>query len=201
MPHTSYALLKGIRSHQIESPSAAASALHGVPNACNLCHLDRTLAWTGEHLHRWYGHEPVVLTDEQRTVSAALLWLLKGHAAQRVIASWHFGWGPAHEASGADWLAPFQAQLLADPYGVVRYVAEHNLRQLPGFEAFRYDFLASTNEWRSSIDLVRDRWNHELEPPGRRGADVLIDSEGRVMWDHVVALLQQRDNREVIISE
>jgi formate-dependent nitrite reductase cytochrome c552 subunit len=42
MPHTTYALLKGIRSHQIESPRVRASARYGVPNACNLCHLDRT---------------------------------------------------------------------------------------------------------------------------------------------------------------
>lgn len=42
MPHTSYALFRAIRSHQIASPGVAASARYGTPNACNLCHLDRT---------------------------------------------------------------------------------------------------------------------------------------------------------------
>jgi hypothetical protein len=46
MPYTTYGLLKTIRSHQISSPSVAASLQTGRPNACNLCHLDRTLAWT-----------------------------------------------------------------------------------------------------------------------------------------------------------
>src|SRR5262249_37039935 len=40
MPHTTYGLLKTIRSHQISSPSVQASLDTGRPNACNLCHLD-----------------------------------------------------------------------------------------------------------------------------------------------------------------
>ncbi|MGB1521427.1 MAG: cytochrome c3 family protein, partial [Limisphaerales bacterium] len=41
MPHTTYALFNAIRSHQIASPQVASSLEHGVPNACNLCHLDQ----------------------------------------------------------------------------------------------------------------------------------------------------------------
>ena len=38
---------ESIRSHQVSSPSVAESLPPvGRPNACNLCHLDRTLAWT-----------------------------------------------------------------------------------------------------------------------------------------------------------
>jgi len=54
MPHTSYGLLKGIRSHQINSPTVKASLATGRPNACNLCHLDKTLAWSGQKLNEWY---------------------------------------------------------------------------------------------------------------------------------------------------
>ena len=35
----------------------------GRPNACNLCHLDRTLAWTAKHLEGWYGFAPPELND------------------------------------------------------------------------------------------------------------------------------------------
>ncbi|MGE3313031.1 MAG: cytochrome c3 family protein, partial [Limisphaerales bacterium] len=171
MPHTSYALLKGIRSHQIESPRVRSSVRYGLPNACNLCHLDRTLAWTGKHLADWYGQAQVPMTDEQKGTSAALLWLLKGHAAQRAIASWHLGWGPALEASGSDWLAPFQAQLLADPYGVVRYVAAHRLRELPGFEGVRIDFLGSTNEWKAEAARVQREWKTRTPRPSRKGSE------------------------------
>ncbi|MBX3747780.1 MAG: hypothetical protein KF833_20930 [Verrucomicrobiae bacterium] len=201
MPHTTYALLKGIRSHQIESPHARASARLGVPNACNLCHLDRTLAWTAEHLERWYGQPRVPLTDEQRSTSAALLWLLKGHAAQRVIASWHLGWEPALAASGRDWLAPFQAELLADSYGVVRYVAERELRKLPGFESTRYDFLNPANDVRTDIRALQDTWQRLTPNPTRTGPEILLHPDGALMWDRLAALLEAQDQRPVTVKE
>jgi predicted CXXCH cytochrome family protein len=205
MPHTTYALLKGIRSHQIASPSIRSSAQTGTPNACNLCHLDRTLGWASEQMTRWYGSKPVELTAEQREVSAALLWLLKGHAAQRVIAAWHMGWEPALAVSGSDWQAPFQAQLLSDSYGVVRYVADRGLRQLPGFADRTYDFLAATNVLAGEVDRVRAAW--EARGGGRarvergRGRELLIGADGTLDRTRLGELLRTRDPRPVTIKE
>src|SRR5262249_13931342 len=50
MPYTSYGLLRALRSHQISSPTVAVTVRSGRPNACNLCHLDKTLAWTAQYL-------------------------------------------------------------------------------------------------------------------------------------------------------
>jgi hypothetical protein len=58
MPHTTYALFKAIRSHQFPRPSLAQCA-HGVPNACNLCHLDKTLGWTQDWLTKRSGKNPL----------------------------------------------------------------------------------------------------------------------------------------------
>ena len=158
MPHNAYALFSGIRNHQIETPRVAASIRYGVPNACNLCHLDKTLAWSQSHMHDWY-HQPLqALTAEQETYSAALLWLLKGNAAQRVVTAWHVGWAPAQQASGSHWLAPATAGLLADPYGVVRYVAAKSLRSLPGFEGFEFDFLADPDVRARAVEEAMQRW-------------------------------------------
>jgi hypothetical protein len=77
MPHTTYGLLKAVRSHQIDSPRVKASLETGRPNACNLCHLDQTLEWASTWLSKWYGHPQAELSPEDRRVSAALLWLLK----------------------------------------------------------------------------------------------------------------------------
>jgi hypothetical protein len=179
MPHTSYALFNAIRSHQIESPDIAASAKHGVPNACNLCHLDKTLEWSAVAMTERYGTPEVSLTAEQREVSAGLLWLLKGHAAQRVIAAWHAGWKPTQEAAGSDWLAPFQARLLADPYGVVRYVAADKLKTLPGFEDFDFDFIGSEDERAAKVREALSLWTQQQAGrPSRAGPAVLIN-EGR----------------------
>ena len=199
MPHTTYALLGGIRNHQIQSPSAKRSIRHGVPNACNLCHLDQTLDWAQQHLAKRYGHEPLPLSAEQKSTSAALLWLLKGHAAQRAITAWHAGWQPAREISGGDWLAPHLARLLEDPYGVVRHIAKESLEKQPGFGEFEYDFLADAPKRTRLAKRAIAQWN---EQPGETsGEAILIESDRRLMETAIQALLKRRDDRPFTIKE
>ena len=199
MPHTTYALLGAIRNHQIQSPSAKRSIRHGVPNACNLCHLDQTLDWTQKYLSKRYGHEPLPLNDEQKSTSAALLWLLKGHAAQRAITAWHAGWKPARDISGGDWLAPHLARLLEDPYGVVRHIAKESLEKQPGFEEFEFDFLAEAPERARLAKNAITQWNQQTGDT--TGDVILIDSDRRLMETAIKALLQRRDDRPVTIKE
>jgi hypothetical protein len=202
MPHTTYALLGAIRNHQVQSPSARRSIRHGVPNACNLCHLDRTLDWTQQQLAKRYGHEPLPLSTEQRRTSAALLWLLKGHAAQRAIAAWHAGWQPARDTSGDGWLAPHLARLLEDPYGVVRHIANESLKKQPGFGTFEFDFIAPGPERARLARSAITRWNRL---PGNAddaaGDAVLIDPDRQLMETAIQALLKNRDDRPVTIKE
>ncbi|MBI3866201.1 MAG: hypothetical protein HY290_30345, partial [Planctomycetia bacterium] len=91
MPHTTYGLLKAIRSHTIDIPSASASVKVGRPNGCNLCHADQTLAWTARHLEEWYSITPPELDEDHTKISTAVLWALKGDAGQRALAAWHLG--------------------------------------------------------------------------------------------------------------
>jgi len=200
MPHTTYALFKGIRSHQITSPDVEPSIRYGTPNACNLCHLDRSLAWTAEHLQRWYARPAVSLTAEQTETAASVLWLLKGQAAQRVIAAWHFGWEPAQTISGTHWLAPVVAQLLGDTYGPVRYVAARSLRTLPGFTGFDFDFLASPAVRERARTNAVARWP---KPPAQTSANLLIlrQADGKFEEARAAELLNQQDIRSVTIQE
>lgn len=199
MPHTTYALFKAIRSHQIASPTLTPSVRHGVPNACNLCHLDKTLEWTQRQLVSRYRQPVLGLTEEQRTVPASLLWLLKGHAAQRIVAAWHFGWPPAQQASGTNWLAPFVGQLLADDYGPVRFVAARSLRTLPGFKDLPFNFLAPAKELSAARGEVLQRWQ---ALPGERPTDkLLFDRTGKLEAAQVARLLKEQDKRPVTIQE
>ena len=203
MPHTTYALLNAIRSHQISSPNLASSIDHGVPNACNLCHLDKTLEWTAQHFKDWYDQDSPPMTDDQRNISASLLWLLTGDAAQRVIVAWHAGWAPAQEAAGSAWLVPFQAQLLADPYGVVRYVAHRSLTNMDGVDRFEYDFLAGKEKLKSIVEKVTKSWQTANETADRTttGSHILYDSDGRIIQRELKRLLQLRNDRPVTIKE
>lgn len=201
MPHTTYALFRALRSHQITSPNVASSAQFGVPNACNLCHLDQTLAWTQKHLGDWYGAPAHRLSAEQTNVAASLLWMLKGHAAQRAITAWHVGWAPAQKVSGAEWMAPFQARLLMDPYGVVRYISARSLRSLPGFENFNFDFLASAADLQLNARRVVGQWQSRISQTNRTDKELLLDGRGHVAEERVHQLLSERDDRTIIVME
>jgi predicted CXXCH cytochrome family protein len=209
MPRTSYALFNATRNHAIGIPAIGNSVEHGVPNACNLCHLDKTLAWTEDRLWDWYGQPRRELAPEHRSTSAAVLWLLKGHAAQRVITAWHVGWAPARQASGDWWSAPLVAQLLADPYGVVRRVAENALRNV-GYGDDDYNFLATPDALRSAVDHVVARWaasstdrvgGGAAEYPRPSPRAVLQRSDGELDVGRMHELLDARDNRPVRIKE
>lgn len=104
MPHTTYGLLKGIRSHRIDSPDVSATLRTDRPNACNQCHLDRTLAWSANYLEKWYQISAPEILEEQRNVAASVLDILKGAAAKQALVAWTMGWEPARQASGSDWL-------------------------------------------------------------------------------------------------
>jgi predicted CXXCH cytochrome family protein len=186
MPYTSYALFKGIRSHRIDSPSGAESER---PNACNLCHLDRSLDWTRATLGMWFGTarpgDASVATPSPpktpKSSSLAVELLLSGDAADRAIAAWAFGLPETRAASGADWQVPYLAALLDDPYSAVRFVAARSLRAFPEFSRESYDFLAPKERRRAVRDAILARF------PAER--------------PNLLALVARQDDRPVSISE
>ncbi|MDA1221179.1 MAG: ammonia-forming cytochrome c nitrite reductase subunit c552, partial [Planctomycetota bacterium] len=205
MPHTTWGLFTAMRSHRIDSPSAATSAATGRPNACNQCHVDRPLGWTAEHLTAWYGQDPVTdMAAEHRDVAASIVWALRGDAAQRAIAAWSLGWEPARRASGSGWQGSYLAMLLSDPYASVRKAAYDALRQMPGFRDgdFTYDFVPGEAEQRGSSGRAMQIWGGTRGTfLDRRGTSVLIDDRGEPMQQRIMDLYRQRDDTPVRIIE
>lgn len=210
MSYTTYGLLKAIRSHRILSPTVAESVEFGRPNACNQCHLDKTLAWTADSLARWYEQESPALDELQRAVPASLLWSLRGDAGQRALLAWSFGWEEAREASGWEWTPPFLAQLLVDPYDAVRYIAGRSLRRLPGYEDFEYDFVGPVDARRDAARRASEIWARRIRKDGSGiGADgrptnamaLLVDPDGNLPADLFARLVRERDDRPVELAE
>lgn len=200
MPRSSFALLKGIRSHRVDSPVVySTSQSDNRPNACNLCHLDQTLEWSAEHLTDWYDAPAVELTEDDRSIAASLLWVLKGDAAQRVVVGWHMGWEVAHEASGNDWQAPFVGQLLQDSYGAIRLVAGTAVKSLPGFEDFEYSAVDDTLDRPGAVADVVARWKSAAA--FEASSTKLIDENGELDVTTLNRLLSERDNKDVFINE
>ncbi|MCI0573524.1 MAG: hypothetical protein L0Y66_22495, partial [Myxococcaceae bacterium] len=199
MPRTVWGLLKAIRSHQVSSPSVQESLETGRPNACNLCHLDRTLAWTAEALNEGYGTPIPDLTNDQRTVAAGALWTLMGDAGQRALMAWHMGWEHAQATSGAEWMAPYLGTLVDDAYDAVRFRTRRSLRTLPGFEDLDYDFVANREELERVRTGVLERWQTlGTVVPDR--PELLIEG-GALRESAFLDFLARRDHRRMALSE
>jgi predicted CXXCH cytochrome family protein len=203
MPHTNYGLFKATRSHQVTSPWVKSIEHKSRPNACNLCHLDKSLAWTADHLSDWYGQATPELVDDEQTVSAWALWMLRGDAGQRVIAAWHARWSDAGPGPGEEWLAPILISLVDDPYAAVRWVSRASLRSLPGIEELSVEDLANKANRVQFVERARKTWESRASDEHRsRLAEVLGGKDPkRPISDLIEALKERRDNRPIASVE
>ncbi len=189
MPYTVYGLLKAIRNHRIDSPHVTGRTGGSErPNACNLCHVDRSLAWAAQALSRWYGQPvPAGLDDE---TPAAIAWMLSGDAVLRAIAAWQLGWEGARAAAPVARAVPYLVAAFGDPYAAVRYVAAHALMRLvPGSEL---DYLAPDAERRRAAEQLLRRW--VADHPEATRAAAAIDAR-------IQRLIGQRDDASVRAME
>jgi hypothetical protein len=198
MPHTAYGLLKAIRNHTIGMPDLKRDLAADRPNACNQCHLDKTLKWTADHLKEWYSIDEPELDAEQSEIAASILWLLKGNAANRAMAAWTMGWSDAQAASGNDWQSIYLAQLLNDPYLAVRMIARRSLQTLPGLSELKVNALGSDSERRDAILSIIARWDqvsHAANPA------LLLGPKNVVKTRQIDAIMRQRDGTPMKLAE
>jgi predicted CXXCH cytochrome family protein len=184
MPFTTYGLLKGIRSHQITSPNATVARDTGRPSACAGCHLDKSAESIAKSLANSYGQKIPNFIDEEKTVPASVAMALKGDAGQRALTAFAMGWNDAQSASGgANWLAPYLAQLMDDPYPAVRYIAHRSLRTLPNYKDFKFDFTIDPSRRVSIADEIQKSANPNIAA------------------EKYAALLNARDNTSMDLQE
>jgi len=200
MPYTSYGLLRGIRSHQIDRPTVASALKTGRPNACNLCHLDKTLKWTAQHLSEWYGQARPKLAEDDGKVSAMVKLLLSGDTGQRALAAFSLGWEPALAASGNDWEAALLAVGLEDRYAAIRFISHRSLTHLPGFGFFLYDFESDEPQWHESQEKALALWRAGSADLPRR-EETLTGPGSQINTNLFLQLLEHRNNRPVHLRE
>ena len=201
MPYTTYGLLKAIRSHQVDSPSVAASLQTGRPNACNQCHLDKTLAWAADRLHEWYDIPVPDMTDDEQRIAASVLWTLKGDAGQRALMAWSMGWDAAREVSGADWMTPYLSLLMTDPYIAVRYIAQRSFQMQPEAKDISYDFVDPAESRQMSTYRAVEAWKGRAGEKRTAGESLLMSALGAIDQAEFGRLLRERDHRPVTLNE
>jgi nitrate/TMAO reductase-like tetraheme cytochrome c subunit len=200
MPYQNFGLHKATRTHEISVPTVAESVELGRPNGCNACHLDRSLGWTAERLKQWYGTPIPEIPAPWRQTAASVVWTLSGDAHQRALMAFAYGWAPARLASGEDWIAPYLAQLLVDPYTATRSAALRSLQTLEGFRGFAFDVSAPFEERNASGFRVVDAWRTSGGTRQTR-PEVLVGPGPAVRAETYEALLAGRDHRRVMIPD
>jgi hypothetical protein len=202
MPHTTYGLLKAMRSHQIDSPRVATGVQTGRITACNQCHLDRTQKWTAEYLTKWYNHEKPDLNQDRQTKAVSVLHSLKGDAGQRALAAWSFSWQPARDVSGTDWMTPYLLTLMNDDYDAVRLIAFRSLRMQPEYKNFAFDEFADPTERARITTQAREAWDRKNKDRlGRLRQQLLLNENGRLNRPEYTRILKERNNRPMALTE
>jgi len=93
MPKLVMGIDRYVRTHRISSPTNAKLLADGAPNACNLCHLDRSLAWTVRELRAgWDVKLPPLATDDDDALGTR--YLASKSPAIRLIAAHAYARSP-----------------------------------------------------------------------------------------------------------
>jgi predicted CXXCH cytochrome family protein len=157
MPRTSYALLHGIGSHQISSPSPR---LEGAPHACALCHVDKSKTWIRKQLSEGWGQ---TLEDETSYWHDSVPWAahqaLSGHAAQRALFAYALGTDESLAAAGPGVARHVLPRLSDDPYSAVRLVAERSSRWVASHASPQASSKSSPLDEATLADLEKMRDN------------------------------------------
>ncbi len=118
------------RSHRISTPTERRIVATGMPNACNLCHLDESLAWTRDALNEGWGAQVSLPTGlrthfgDDYSIPAGEAWLAHPQASVRTVAV-----GAYSRSELGESMLPVIAQGLGDENAYVR------MRHLQGIEA------------------------------------------------------------------
>ena len=202
MPRTTFGLLHAMRSHQVSSPTVVESINYGRPNACNLCHLNQTLAWTAQKLEEWY-HQPMPqLSTDDQNIAGAVQWIVKGDAGQRALIAWGMGWESAQKTAGRDWIYPYLIYSMSDPYAAVRFDAWKSLQTLPGFSDFSFIYTAADDSISEVTAHAYEKWLREIRDPAvTYQPETALDADGHFRQDIFQRLRSERDGKPIILAE
>jgi hypothetical protein len=89
MPRVVQGLSDVVRTHHIQSPAPAADLAAGAVNACNLCHLDRSIGWTVAELARRWGRQLAARAAAYGGLDRPVgeVWLDSGNPIVRITAA------------------------------------------------------------------------------------------------------------------
>lgn len=157
MPRINEGLQDVVRTHMIYSPTRADMIQANHPNACNLCHTDRPIDWTLDHLKQWYGRtydaRQIAEHYPDPTRPVAVGWLKSDNPAVRLVAA------DALTRQGDRRALPQLLDALDDPYLVNRQFASMGVQRMLHLRLadFGYRFYLMRDERREPLARLRGK--------------------------------------------
>ena len=158
MPKISEGLQDATRTHRIFSPTNVDNIEANQPNACNLCHLEKTIDWTVARLSEWHGYDAkaseakIAANSPNRDGAVGLGWLTGNHHATRLSAA------QALILARQGWAIPALIdQLDTDPFLINRQLTQRGLDQWLGVKLrdLGYQFYMTPPERKEAIARLR----------------------------------------------
>jgi hypothetical protein len=125
MPRIVMGIDRYVRTHRISSPTNPELLAAAAPNACNVCHLDRTIDWTLTELRNGWDFKTAVRTGAYGDDNVGDVWLASKSAAIRLIAMQAYMRSPLGKFARAQ-----IEKSLHDPQAYVRAWTKLTLDQL-----------------------------------------------------------------------
>ncbi|HKP11412.1 MAG TPA: cytochrome c3 family protein [Blastocatellia bacterium] len=156
MPRAVYGVMTFHPSHDISVPQPQLTAEQGVPNACNLCHLEKSVNWAIRESKRLWpdGYRAITPSpDAQFETAEGPRMLFAGDALTRALAAEAMG-GEGMLKPDAQWAAPYLVEAFADNYPIVRFFAANGLAAGP-WKIPKPDYLAAAGVRQTALERWR----------------------------------------------
>ncbi|MCA9109674.1 MAG: hypothetical protein KDA52_06985 [Planctomycetaceae bacterium] len=156
MPRINEGLQDIVRTHTIFSPTQRQMIESNEPNACNVCHVDRPIDWTIEHLKEWYGasfsESSLTQNYPDRDGPTAVGWLKSTNRFVRQVAA------DALTRENSVWALSEIIGALDDPYLLNRQFARIGLEGMLDIELSKYGyrFYMTPEEREVPLERMRD---------------------------------------------
>jgi hypothetical protein len=140
MPKVVMGIDRFVRTHRIGSPTHPGVLAAAAPNACNACHLDRSIAWTTDALRDGWNVrlDPAPWAHAYGSVDVSVgdAWLASESPAVRIFAAHAYARSPLGRAA-----LPALERGLRDPLAYVRAWTAFAIEDLRGrrFSDAEYD--------------------------------------------------------------
>jgi hypothetical protein len=157
MPRVVYGVMSVHPTHDITVPDPQLTVSQSVPNACNQCHLDKSVNWSITEAKRlWPERFSTIQTgaDTQFDKPEGPRSLFAGDALTRSLAADALS-GNGPQPPDLKWATPFLVEAMEDDYPIVRFFAAQGLSKQPWL-AVRPDYLASRDQRAATMRQLRE---------------------------------------------